>query len=142
MTTYVGTSAANDAIYEWLGTNGFFIIDNQYVATGQTSANTGLPFLSQCVRVTKSIASSAAMVLPDLITNNNMGGMVALINDSPNTITVYPFPSASQTVNGTTSVTVATGTTTIFLAVQKFVKRGGYQGQSGAGTDWRIASLS
>lgn len=136
----IGTSAANDSLFETLGVNGFFILDDQVIGTGQTTANLGLAVASQCIRVTKSV-SSGAVVLPDLITNNNFGGLVAIINDSAQTITIYPFPSSSQTVGGSASTTLASGSSMILLAVQKIQKRGGYA-NTGAGTDWRTGTFS
>lgn len=136
----IGASAANDALFEALGLNGFLVLDDQTIITGQTSANVGLPMASQCIRVVKSV-SSGAIVLPDLSSNNSFGGIVAIINDSTVTITVYPFPTLSQTVGGGASTTATSGTSLILVAVPKLIKRGGYT-VTGSGTDWRIASLS
>ena len=136
----IGASAANDTIFETLGLNGFFILDDQTITTGLTTANNGLPLATPCIRVVKSVASGA-IVLPDLITNNTMGGFIAIINDSAVTITVFPFPTSSQTINGGASITIASGATGMFFCVPKQLRRGGYT-VTGAGLDWRGASIS
>jgi hypothetical protein len=123
-----------------MGLNGFFILDDVNIGTGLTTANKGVAIRTPVIRIINSVASGA-VVLPDLITNDNAGGLIVVINDSTQTVTIFPFPSASQTVNGGASVTVASNASYVLYSVPKLFRRGGYVGTA-SGTDWRGATIT
>lgn len=100
------------------------ILDNQ--ATGPASAQTtALPVAAEAIRVTSS-AANGSLILRSIKTGE-ASTMTFVINDSANTIVV--FPSVGESLNGTTnaSISIAAGVSGLFVFVP----------QKLGGPDWR-----
>lgn len=130
-------SVANDAMLVFLGQNQFPVYDG-LVGT-VAAAQAGATRLTGTVnRVTKSI-STGSFILPQMTTGEADSAGVWVINDSPNTINVYPF--VGETMQGTANAVfqITTGTSGFFLRVYgASIQKGG--GNQTPTNDWRPAT--
>lgn len=137
----------NDALYEALSANGFSFGDDFFFFAGApTTQAGGASFKSEVHRVAANAVANAAMVLKSLL-SNDANLFSSLINDSPNTVTVFPAKQAAslpqESMNGVAnaSFAVTAGNSAIFIGTPVQIKRKG--GTSGGGTlNWAAALIS
>lgn len=94
--------------------------------------------------------ANAALVMKSILSNDNPG-MVFLINDSANTVVVFPFksfaagaPDTGESMNGVAnaSFSITAGNAAIFVAsVVQAKRKGGSQGSTPA-VNWSAALLT
>jgi hypothetical protein len=131
----------NDALLEALAADGWPVGDEVFIpaAAGTTQA-AGLPFKSAAHRVTANGTASASMTLKSLL-SNEAPGLVWLINDSANTVAVFPFAGEKMIGVANASFLVTAGNAAVFVAIPVQIKRKG--GTSGGGTtDWRASLIT
>lgn len=120
-------STATLALMGHLARHGFTIDDDR--SAGALAAQAGAsPITRNVTRCTVSSAATASFILRDILTNDTPS-MVFVINDSANSINVYPF--VGQNINGSlnTALAVAAGGFAFFSRVQ-------------ATLDWRAAAFT
>jgi hypothetical protein len=120
-------SATTVALMGHLARHGFSLDDN--LLGGALAAQAGATSLTRNVsRCTKSSAATASFILRDILTNDT-DSIVWVINDSANSINVYPF--VGQNINGSlnTALAVAAGGFAFFSRIQ-------------ATLDWRAAAFT
>ncbi len=120
-------STATVALMGHLARHGFTIDDD--LVGGALAAQAGATPLTRNVsRCTKSSAATASFILRDMLTNN-APSLVFVLNDSANSINVYPF--VGQNINGSlnTALAVAAGGFAMFSRVM-------------ATLDWRAAAFT
>jgi hypothetical protein len=104
----------NTSLIGHLGRHGYTLDDARTTGPASTQA-TAAPLLSSATRFTGSVANGSA-ILGDMLTNNKNETLVYVVNDSPNSIVVYPF--GSQTINGgTTPLTIAAAGFGLFVRI-------------------------
>jgi hypothetical protein len=133
-------SVANDALLVALGQNGFPVFDNQSAPT--TTQGTATRCIGQVTRFTASVAGgSAAAVLPSLL-SEEVQGMLFVINDTPNTMKVFPFTGETEGGVANQSLSIPTGQSGVFISVTaaKTGKGGGIAPGSFT-NDWRAAVI-
>lgn len=131
-------SVANDGLLLALGQNQFTINDDM-VAPGTTQAG-ATKCIGQVCRVTTSTASAtASMILPSLLTQEAQSP-VFVVNDSPNTVRVYPFTGETEGGVTNSALSIPAGQSGIFVKINgAAVGKGG--GQTSVVNDWRVAII-
>lgn len=132
-------SVANDALLVTLGQNQFPVYDG---LSSTVAVQAGATRLTGAVnRVTGSAlqVANAAFILPPMASLEADSSMVFVVNDSAQTIKV--FPNTGETQNGTlnASLSIGPGTSGIFIRVY-----GASIGKGGGNTqtnDWRSANI-
>lgn len=120
-------SATNTTLMGHLARHGFTLDDNR--SGGALAAQAGAaPITRNVTRCTISSAATASFILRDILTNDT-DSMMWVINDSANSINVYPF--VGQNINGAlnTALAVAAGGFAFFSRIQ-------------ATLDWRAAAFT
>lgn len=139
----------NDYLIEQLANQGFTFGEEIALFAGAgTTAVTGYPVKDQCHHVTTCSVASAALVLKSIMSNDNPG-MVFIVNDSANTIVVFPFKaSAAGAVDNVELINGATGgfaitslNSAIFTASLVQQKRKGGAGGTTPELNWSAALL-
>ena len=128
-------STANDALLYNLALQGFPATDDA-AAPNASSQGTATAFIGDLLRVTTSAANGSVILKSNL--SNEAPPLCFVVNDSPNTIKVYPF--AGESLNGTTNLalSIPSGQSAIFVRVPPASSKGG----GGGGTiDWRAAVI-
>lgn len=139
----------NDYLLEQLAAQGFPQGEEIFLPTGSlTTQQGGYPVKGQCHHITFCNVASAALVLKSILSNDNPG-MVFLINDSANTVVVFPFKSfgtgatdTTETVNGGASFSVTASNAAIFIASLVQTKRKGGSSGTTPALNWSAALLS
>jgi hypothetical protein len=131
-------TVANDALLIACGQNQFPVYDG-LVGVAVATQNAATRLTGNVNRVTKSV-NTGSFVLPQMLTGEADSSMVFVINDSANTINIYPF--VGETMQGSANATfqITTGTSGFFLRVYgaSIGKGGGNQTPT---NDWRPASI-
>lgn len=104
-----------------------FAIDDNRSAGSAASQSGALPVLYQVTRFTLAV-STGSVSLRDMLTNDT-AAMNWVINDSANSINVYPFPG--QNMNGSLNAALS-------IAAGGF----GFFSQVKASLDWRAAAFT
>ena len=129
-------STANDALLVALGQEGIQVYD--CLGAPNTAQATATKCIGQANRFTTSVAGgSAAAVLPSVVSNEAQF-MVFVINDTPNTIKVFPFTGENNNGAGNGTLSIPAGQSGIFIRVPPAVGKGG---GGGGTTDWRSAAI-
>jgi hypothetical protein len=131
-------SVANDALLVQLAQNGFPIVDD--LAAPTSAQGTATKCIGQVSRFTTAVANGAA-ILPSLL-SLEATGLIFVVNDTPQTIKVFPFTGETEGGVANQSLSIATGTSGIFIAVTaaKTAKGGGVAPGSFS-NDWRTANI-
>src|SRR6266852_9302713 len=133
------TQATNDSLLESLAVDGWPLGDEVFIPAGAgTTQAAGLPFKSSAMRVSANATVSASMTLKSLISNESPG-ICWLINDSGNTVAVFPFSGEKMNTVLNASFAVTAGSAAIFVPTPPQIKRKG--GTSGGGSLNWAASL-
>jgi hypothetical protein len=131
-------SLANDSLLVALGQEGIILTEDNIVLVGITQA-TAYPFRGQLIRVTTSPANGA-LQLKSVLTNE-APYMWWAINDSLNTIQVFPFLSASfpekQGGVNNAALVIPAGQSGYGFKVSQTGRGGGAQNT----IDWRSAPI-
>lgn len=132
-------SVANDALLVNLGLNQFPVYDN--LNSSVTAQGTATRLLGAVNRVTTA-AANGSFVLPSLVSLEADSGLIFVINDSAQTIKVFPFTGETNGGVANASLSIPTGQSGIFVAVTaaKTAKGGGIAPGSFA-NDWRSAAI-
>jgi hypothetical protein len=128
-------TVANDSLLYNLALAGFPVTDDQ--SAGLTTQTTGTPIIGDAFRVTTSAGANGACILKSSLSNEACP-LVFVINDSPNTIKVFPTPGESQGGSANASLSIPAGQSGIFVKVPVLVQKGG---GGGGTTDWRSAVI-
>lgn len=128
-------STANDSLLYNLALQGFPVTDDQNC--GQTTQTLGTPIIGECFRVTTAVSNGTAQLKSSI--SNEAAPLIFVINDSANTIKVYPFVGETQAGVANGSLSIPTGQSGIFVRVPPQVAKGGGVNQ-GTG-DWRVAII-
>lgn len=133
-------SLANDALLVQLAQNGFPVFDD--LAAPNTTQQLATRCIGQANRFTTSTASAtASAILPSLL-SLEASGLVFVINDSPNSIRVYPFAGETEQTVANQALTIPTGQSGIFIAVTAAkVSKGGGTVPGSFANDWRTAVI-
>jgi hypothetical protein len=130
-------SLANDSLLEALAASGY--TNQELFATNANSQNTAVRIMEQVVRVIGGV-SNGSIVLPSIL-SGDAGSMPLgwVVNDSPNTIKLFPFTGESQ--NGVTngSLSVSAGAAIFYYKEPAATRKGG--GQTGT-TNWHSNTVS
>lgn len=141
------TQITNDYIYEICGGQGFSEGDNISLFAGAgLTASTGYPIRAQLHRVTTAIAN-AALVLPSIMTNADNAPLIIIVNDSAQTVKVFPFlgpsPDNTENINGVaTGFSITSVTSAVFFASLVQLKRKGGSGSTTPALNWSAALFS
>ena len=128
-------STTNDALLQALSLDAMSVIDN-LAAPNAASQSTATKCPGPVNRVTTSVANGSC-VLPSVL-SNEANSMVFVINDSPNSINVYPFTGEKMIGVANAAFAVASGLSGFFVRIPPSIGRGG----GGGGTnDWRAAAV-
>lgn len=135
-------SIANDALLVTLGQNQFPVYDGLgSLVTTQAGATRLTGAVNRAVGTAAGvIVANGAFVLPSMLSLEADSSMVFVINDTSQTIKV--FPATGETNGGTlnASTSIPTGQSGIFIRVYgASVGKGG--GQGTATNDWRSAVI-
>lgn len=104
----------NTSLMGHLGRHRYQLDDNRTTGPASTQA-TAAPCISPATRFQNSVANGSA-ILPDMLTNSGNETLTFVLNDSANSIVVYPF--GSQTINGgATPLTIAAGGFGFFMRI-------------------------
>jgi hypothetical protein len=128
-------STANDALLYNLAISGFPVTDDAG-APNANSQSTGTPVVGDLLRVVTSVSNGSVTLKSSV--SNDAPPLCFVVNDSPNTIKVYPF--SGESLNGTLNLalSVPSGQSGIFVRIPPATSRGG----GGGGTvDWRAAVI-
>jgi hypothetical protein len=140
------TQLTNDYIYEIMGTQGYPCGEDIFLFAGAgTTAATGYAVRDQVHRVITSIAN-AALTMKSILTND-APQLVVIINDSAQTIKIFPYTGGTvdttETINGaTTGFSIATVTTAVFFSSLVAIKRKGGSGSTTPALNWSAATFS
>jgi len=127
-------SVANTALLYNLGLLAFPVIDN-LSSTVATATQTGaIALVGELHRVTKAV-STGSFILKSLI-SNEAPPLVFVVNDSAQTINVYP--TVGETMNGVANAAfqITTGTSGIFIAIPT-----AHLAKGASSVDWRAALI-
>lgn len=128
-------SIANDSLLFALAQQGY---TNQEVQANATTQATAARVYSQVCRVTASV-SNGAVVLGSLLSNEADNVLGWVVNDSPNSIKLFPFTGESQNGSANGSLTIATGTAAFYYKEPTTTgKGGGTQGTN----NWHSSTVS
>lgn len=121
-------STTTVALMGHLGRLPRFMLDDNRTAGALAAQAGAAPLSSNLTRCTVSSAATASFILPDILTNE-ADGIAIVINDSANSIDVFPF--VGQNVNGAlnTALAIAAGGFAVFSRVA-------------ANLDWRAAAFT
>jgi hypothetical protein len=128
-------STANDSLLYNLALQGFAVTDDQNC--GQTTQTLATPIIGDLFRVTTSVSNGSAQLKSSI--SNEASPLIFVVNDSPNTIKVFPFVGETEGGVANASLSIPTGQSGIFVRVPPQVSKGGGVVQ-GTG-DWRIAII-
>lgn len=139
----------NDYILEQLAVQGFVQGEEIYLPTGSlTTQQGGYPVKGQLHHITFCNVANASLVMKSIMSNDNPG-MVFLINDSANTVVVFPFKAfgtgatdTAETVNGGASFSVTSNNAAVFISSLVQPKRKGGSSGSTPSLNWVAALLS
>lgn len=131
-------TVANDALLVTLGQNQFPVYDGlvSNVAAAQAAATR---LTGSVNRVTKAV-STGSFILPQMLTGEADSNMVFVINDSANSINVYPAVGETMSGSANAAFSIGAGTSGIFIRVYgaSIGKGGGNQTPT---NDWRPANI-
>jgi hypothetical protein len=130
-------STTNDAMLYNLGVDAFPVVDN-LAAMNANAQNTATPLLGAANRVVTSV-SNGSCILPSILSNASSNALLFVVNDSPNTIKVYPAAGENQNGVANATLSVPTGQSAIFMKVPPATSKGG---GGGGTTDWRSAVIA
>lgn len=141
----------NDYLYEILGGQGFAAGDDIVLpaGSGTTQATAGVIVKGQLHRVTVSIAN-AAMLLKSVLSNDNPQ-LVFVINDTPNTVQVFPYKAVAagavdtgEAMNGVANAgfSITANNAAIFVSSLVQPKRKGGASGSTPALNWSAALLT
>jgi hypothetical protein len=127
-------SVTNFAVLFVVGGNLQGSFTTELVPGPAATQNTATRINSPLSRVLKSV-STGSLILPSIL-NGEANEMMVVVNDSPNTINVYP--AVGEKTNGSlnTAVSVATGASGVFVPVLNSANN--YPST----LDWRTAVIS
>jgi len=126
-------STTNDALLVALAADGFTVLDD-LGAPNAANQNTGTALPGPANRFTTSVATGSATLKS--IISNECSFLCFVINDSPNSMNVYPFPGEKMNGVANAAFAVPAGQSGFFLRIPPTIGRGG----GGGGTnDWRPA---
>jgi hypothetical protein len=125
-------SQTNDSLLYNLGLSGFPVTDNNACPNASSQA-TATRIIGDAWRVTTSVANGSA-ILPSIL-SQEAPPLVFVINDSPNSIKVYPFLSTASpelmNTSANAALTIVAGGWGMFVKVPPLTtKGGGTQGTS------------
>jgi hypothetical protein len=129
-------SLANDALLFALANLGF---TNQEVTAPNTAQGAATRISENVMRVIAGV-SNGAVVLPSLL-SNEAGSLPAgwVINDSPNTIKLFPFTGESHNGSANASLSISSGAAAFYYKEPATTGKGG--GQTGT-TNWHSNTVS
>jgi len=141
----------NDYLYEILGSQGFAAGDDIALpaGSGTTQATASIVAKGQLHRVTVSIAS-AAILLKSVLSNDNPQ-IVFIINDTGNTVQVFPYKAigagatdTGEAMNGVANAafSITANNAAIFVSSLVQPKRKGGSSGSTPALNWSAALLS
>jgi hypothetical protein len=129
-------SVANDSLLYNLGLQGFPVTDNQ-AALNANSQTTAVAVIGDAFRVTTSVANGSCVLKSSI--SNEASPLIFVINDSPNTIKVYPSVGETEGGAANSPLSIPAGQSGIFVRVPPQIAKGG-GGNQGTG-DWRVAVI-
>lgn len=128
------TQLTNDYIYEIIGNQQFPYGEDIVIGTGAATTQTGAayPIKSQCHRIISCGTSGAALMMRSILSLDNPQ-LVILINDSANSVNIFPFKAfgvgaidTAENINGAaTAFPVGSLTSAVFWASLVQTKRKG-----------------
>lgn len=131
-------SVANDALLVTLGQNQFPVYDG--LVSSVAAAQAGATRLTGNVnRITKAV-STGSFILPQMATGEADSSLVFVINDSANSIDIFPF--VGETINGSANASFAVGAGTSAICIRVYgasIGKGG--GNQTPTNDWRVANI-
>lgn len=142
------TQLTNDYIYEIIGNQQIPYGEDIVIGTGAgTTAQTGYPVKGQSHRIIACGTASAALVMKSIMSLDNPQ-LVILINDSTQTVVVFPFKAfgggaidTTENINGVaTGFSIATLTSAVFWSSVVQTKRKG--GPTVNSLNWSAATFS
>lgn len=89
-------STTNTSLLGHLGRQRFSLDDDK--TAGSASSQAGATAITSAVSRITSAVASGSVVLRDMLTNDAPSPLMWVLNDSANTIQIYPF--GAQTING------------------------------------------
>lgn len=120
-------SVTNSNLLIHLGRMRYNIDDDR--SGGALAAQAGAaPLLNAATRCTVSSAATASFILPDILTNE-ADGIIWVLNDSANSINVYPFIGQNMNGGANAALAVAAGGFGVFSRVSST-------------SDWRAAAFT
>jgi hypothetical protein len=129
-------SLANDSLLVAVAASGF---TNQEVTAPNTAQGSATRVSEQVIRIIAGV-SNGAVVLPSILSGE--AGSLPLgwvINDSPNTIKIFPFTGESQNGVVNQSLSVSSGAAAFYYKEPAATGKGG--GQTGT-TNWHSNTVS
>jgi hypothetical protein len=142
----------NDYLFEILGTQGFTSGEDIMLFAGAPTSQQGAyPIKGQMHRIVACSVANASLVLKSVLSNDNPQ-LVFLINDSPNTLVVFPFksfaagspPDVGESVNGVVNGSFSLTSLNAAIFVSSLVqskRKGGSSGITPA-LNWSAALLT
>jgi hypothetical protein len=129
-------SLVNDSLLVMLGQEGF--TNQECTAPNANSQNTGFRATAPVLRVTGGVANGS-VVLPSQLSNEAANPIGWIINDSGNTIKL--FPASGENQNGTlnASLSISNGQSAFYFKEPAVTGKGG--GTVGT-TNWHSSTLS
>jgi hypothetical protein len=141
----------NDYLIEQLANQGFSESENIFIpASAPTTQQPAGPVKGQFHRIVANGTSGASLMLKSILSNDNPG-MVWLVNDSANNVSVFPFKNfaggatdTGESMNGVAnaSFSVTAGNAAIFIASLVHPKRKGGTSGSTPSLNWSAALLT
>lgn len=105
-------------------------VDNLAGAANNAQAG-ATPLISEVNRVTKSTASLNSFILKSIL-SGDASVLIFVLNDSANTINVFPFVGENQNGVANAGLAIAAGAAGVFSMVQNSL----------GGPDWRSAAIT
>lgn len=129
-------SLANDSLLFALAQQGY---QNQEAQAPNTTQATATRITGQVCRITGSAGANGAVVLPSLLSNEADSALGWVLNDSPNSIKLFPSGGESQNGVANASLTIAAGAAAFYYKEPSTTGKGG--GQTGT-NNWHSSSVS
>jgi hypothetical protein len=107
-------STANDSLFYNLGMDGFICQDG-IGAPNANSQGTAWPLLSAATRVTTSVANGSLILKSILSGEASPNPLMWVINDSPNTIKVFPASGENQNGVANAALSIPSGQSGFFF---------------------------
>lgn len=129
-------SLANDSLLLALAQEGF--TTQECTAPDANAQGKGVRVNSTVMRVVAGV-SNGSITLGSLLSNDAASPLGWIVNDSPNTIKLFPFTGESQNGVANASLSIATGAAAFYYKEPASTGKGG--GSTGT-TNWHSSAVS